>query len=186
MGNNSIRNLIFILVYLFFAFNLQAQKKKPILMTVELSITKTIQYCGGAAPPNDLIEEMRTPKPFENKVIYVRKNSNDIATPILYTITTDANGKAKLNLPTGKYSFVDGSKKDRILYDSLLLKHREATDNAGPIDPKCLMDYMMQSDFEILIPKLKKKATKKLNYNYFIGCNWSGVPCAEFRGQYPP
>lgn len=178
--------LIAILIFIAFSFVSVAQKKKPVLTALELTITSTSQYCGGADPPKELIDHLAKPKPLENKLIYVRKEKNDLSTPILYTLTTNLNGRASLKLAPGKYTFVDATKKDRLLYDSLLMKHREATSQAGPIDPKCLMDYMSTPDFEVIIPKTKKKRTMKVEYNYFQSCNWAGVPCAEFRGQYPP
>ncbi len=182
----NMKNIIAFLFFINFALSSEAQKKRPILTVLELSITSTSQYCGGAAPPQELQDNLAKPKPLENKVIYVRKDKNDLSTPILYTLTTDLNGRASLKLAPGKYTFVDASKKDRLLYDALLIKHKEATGQAGPIDPKCLLEYMTNPDFEVIIPKTKKKATKKVGFNYFLSCNWAGVPCAEFRGQYPP
>jgi hypothetical protein len=165
---------------------LDAQKGNSSSTTIELFITSTSQYCGGAQPSQDMLDMLAKPEPMENKVLFVRKNTNDLRSKILYTITTNVHGRASLKLPPGKYSFVDASKRDIPLYDSLIAEHKEAKNQAGPIDPKCLLEHMTKSDFEVIIPKTRKKRVMKVGYNYFHSCNWAGVPCAEFRGQYPP
>jgi hypothetical protein len=152
---------------------------------VVLIITQTNQYCGGAPPPRELLDKIATPRPFEKKVLYIRKNTNDLRAKILYTVVTDSLGTAVLTLPVGKYTVVDDDKKDIALYDSLVLKYKNGTENAEPIDTACLMKHMSSPDFELVV---KRSASKKMEvkFNYFHGCNWAGVPCASFRGQYPP
>lgn len=177
----------FLILFMFVAKYAHSQKRTiGNLNLVEIYITSTSQYCGGAQPPPELLDRLSKPKPYENKVLYVRKDTNDLKSKIMYTLTTGKNGRVSIKLPPGKYCFVDASKKDIQLYESLLTKHKEPTHQAGPIDPKCLMTFMSESDFQVVVPRTRKKKRINVEYNYFHSCNWAGVPCAEFRGQYPP
>jgi len=77
-------------------------------------------YCGGAAPPPGLEQELRTPKPCPECVVYVTACPKGIPKPAdvqptdqpgtvnptaqpLHTFKTDASGHFALNLPPGTY-----------------------------------------------------------------------------------
>jgi hypothetical protein len=46
-------------------------------IAVNIKITQTSSYCGGAAPPRELIEQLNTPVPLAGKVIYLRKGKTN-------------------------------------------------------------------------------------------------------------
>lgn len=50
---------------------------------VNLKWTSTESYCGGAAPPDDMIKDMLTPKPFMGRRIYVL-NADKVCVDSLY------------------------------------------------------------------------------------------------------
>ena len=61
---------------------------------------KTIQimyledYCGGAAPPVDLIQELSTPKPYKSGILYW--TTNDSSVQAFKTLKTNKNGQASI------------------------------------------------------------------------------------------
>ena len=182
---------VFIVIMVIFVsgvfISLQRKKSKP--RTIELfevigMITETQSYCGGAAPPQDLLDELSKPKPIKGYSMYIRKTSNNIKNPILYIILTDSNGHFKIKLPVGSYSIVDDSKKDSQTYNDYLNKYRHASESFGPLDEKCYSKYFSTPDFVIKVEKSKKITS--LAHNYHRSCSWSRNPCMEFRGQYPP
>lgn len=164
---------------------IRAQKTIKSDISVEITITQTEQYCGGAAPPKEMLDELNRPKPYVNKTLYIRKDTNDLDAAILYKLTTDTKGKALVKLKPGRYSIVDENKKDRALYNSLMTKYKEGTERAGPIDQDCLMRYMSTPDFVVIVKKEARRTRAKAYFNYFHSCNRSGVPCAKFLGHYP-
>ena len=184
-----MRVFICILIVFVSGVFISGQRKKSKLKSNELievkgMITETQSYCGGAAPPQDLLDELSKPKPIKGYYLYVRRNSNEMKNPILHRIITDSNGKFKINLPVGIYSVVDESKKDSQVYNEYINTYKQASESFGPIDVKCYLKYFSTPDFSIKVEKAKK--TINIEYNYHRSCSWSRTPCIEFRGQYPP
>lgn len=164
---------------------LMAQKNRPILHTINFYITSTSQYCGGAPPPKEYLDALNTPQPLANKKLYLRRDTQDIRKPMLYTLTTNDSGRVSIRLKAGKYVVVDETKKDMALYHTLCEKYKEKTNKTGPIDPKCLMDYMSTADFGFEVKPSRKIQRLKVSHNYFKSCNWAGVPCVNYTGYYP-
>ncbi len=184
-----MRLFIAILVIFVSVVFISGQRKKSKPRTMKLFevtglITETQSYCGGAAPPQDLLDELSKPKPIKGYSMYIRKTSNDFKNPILHKIFTDSNGMFKIKLPIGSYSVVDGSKKDSQTYNDYLTKYKHASESFGPLDETCYLKYFSTPDFVIKVEKSKK--TISLAHNYHRSCSWSRNPCMEFRGQYPP
>lgn len=70
--------------------------KKTLGIPVKGRAMYRISYCGGAAPSEEMMEEMRKPKIFKGQLYFVKDK-------IKTKITTDANGHFSCTLPTGKY-----------------------------------------------------------------------------------
>ena len=66
-----------------------------------LAVTYTSEYCGGAYPDDELLEELMVPKPLGKETVYIFKNENveDIT-----ALQLNKEGKVSLNLKAGKYS----------------------------------------------------------------------------------
>lgn len=60
--------------------------------TVQIIFTE--MYCGGAAPPDELIAQLSTPRPFANRTVEVFSNNSLNTAPLF--IQTDAEGRLKL------------------------------------------------------------------------------------------
>jgi hypothetical protein len=147
-------------------------------------ITETQQYCGGAPPPQFLLDELNTPKPVANYKLFIRKNSNDFNTQIYKEVITDSAGRFSVSLEPGKYSVVDSRKKDKQTYSDLVKKYKTKTATTGPIDEKCLKAHFLKEDFIIEISKDLLKTVEQ-THNYFRTCDYAGAPCVEFTGAYP-
>lgn len=162
---------------------IKSQEKLKPTSTVLITgkITETRQYCGGAPPPQSMLDEYNTPKPVANYKLYIRQNINDISTPAYKEIITDSLGNFTVFLEYGSYSVVDSRKKDKQTYLDLVAKYKKATNVTGSIDENCLKTHFRESDFRIdVMPD-----SKTVEHNYFRTCNYSGAPCVEFTGPMP-
>lgn len=91
-----------LLVFTFMAF-LPAKK-----VLFKGKVTYTEQYCGGAAPTPQIIEEMDKEKPFANRNLCVKAyHATDLRSqPVITKVTTDENGAFSVSLDKGKYALV--------------------------------------------------------------------------------
>lgn len=154
-------------------------------VTVRGLITYTSQYCGGARPPEELLKELATPKPYAEKVIFIKKgNQNPFTNKVLYRIKTDSLGRYSVKLKSGIYIIVDGLKENKKMYDSIVHKYAVKTSATGVIDTVCYKNFYETPDKIFKITSKMKSLNDTLNY--FKGCNWSGSPCVPFTGFYPP
>ena len=181
--------IVFITLSFFFTGDLSAQKRKlskgVVSTIVTIDLTQTANWCGGARPSEEMEREFRTPKPYPNCDLFLRRDTNALSRPVLYKLTTDAQGKATIKLTPGKYVVVDIQKKNDSVYRSTIEKYKNATENTGPIDISCYKIFMAEPDFTIIVPRSAPKSLK-VSHNYHKHCNWSGAPCIEYRGPYPP
>lgn len=165
-----------------------AQKKsrtKMIAQEVEIHLTYTSSYCGGAAPPEGMLEEYARPKPYPSKIVFFRKDSNILSSPILLTQKSDSLGFLKVKLPPGKYVIVDEKKKDKKLYDEICSKYKNGYENTGPVDKTCLLKYMNSSDLIIVVRPVQNTKKQIFTLNYHQDCNWAKIPCASYTGMLP-
>lgn len=181
-----MRSLIILLLLAPVWVNAQenVQKQDTEKFNVEISITRTSAYCGGARPTPEMIAELQTPKPFPAKNLYLKKGErNTFTTKIIRAITSDNSGKVHLLLPPGKYFIVDELKKDTSYYNLLKRQYSSPTDQYSAIDMLCLKKWYEQPDliFEI------KSGDEVINLivNFHKNCSWKEIPCIEFKGPLP-
>ena len=73
-------------------------------MSITGTINQTEMYCGGAAPPEELLNKLRQPHPLKNYKFYIKEGLvNDLDSKVFATVKTDENGYFQLELPAGKY-----------------------------------------------------------------------------------
>ncbi|MES2556909.1 MAG: hypothetical protein V4604_12205 [Bacteroidota bacterium] len=90
------------------------------------TILNTQSYCGGARPPQELLTELATPKPYGNRsLVFVHTVSHKE-----YGFVTDEHGHYEVELPLGKYELRPGKRynneEENYTYDpncSVWLKH---------------------------------------------------------------
>jgi hypothetical protein len=72
------------------------------------TITNTQSYCGGARPPQELLTELATPKPYGNHLlVFVHTGSQKE-----YSFITDEHGHYEVELPLGKYELRPGKRSN--------------------------------------------------------------------------
>ena len=69
-------------------------------------VLQTSSYCGGAAPPPELLQELATPKPLANKTLYIKNGTANSNSPSL-PFTSDSEGRFTLALSAGAYCIVE-------------------------------------------------------------------------------
>ena len=79
-------------------------KKQTQVANKTVCIHFTENYCGGAAPPDEMIQEMRKMKPFANQQIEVFKSNSDDFKPQIYK--TNDKGEVILPLSLGNQVFI--------------------------------------------------------------------------------
>jgi hypothetical protein len=142
-----------------------------------------MSYCGGAVPTPEKLKEMETPKPMKGKKYFVRKgNLNSISSPIVAELSLNDMGQFETHLETGIYSVVSSEKKDKVFYNEMLKLYSKETEHYTVMDKKCLDQWLQTPDFTF---EVKGKDTL-VNHNFQEPCSWKKVPCANYKGPFPP
>lgn len=176
--------IFFISIFCFalLSFYQTPPKKKVKKISVSGMVTGTSSYCGGARPPEFLLEQLRTPSPRPTKKIYIKKGEvNSFNSKVLLELMTDTAGKFRTRLPPGKYLIVDEDKKDMTYYNKLLKEHKNKTQNYEAVDTVCLKEWYLKPDY---IFEVKNTEVKNISVNYHKVC--FNLPCTYYRGPYPP
>lgn len=75
---------------------------KDILVKGTVMHTRT--YCGGAAPSEDMIDNLKKETPFANHKFVIKKGTTDVNdTSVFKEFTTDEKGSFSISLPKGNY-----------------------------------------------------------------------------------
>ncbi len=151
---------------------------------VEINVTQTSSYCGGARPSPEMIEQLGTPTPLAEKKLYIKKGEkNTFDSNIFLEISSDTSGKIQLLLPSGKYFIVDESKKGKSSYNALLKRFAKASNNYTEVNKNCLKNWFEQPDF---VFEINEADSKGLRINFHKGCIWTETPCVHYTGPKPP
>jgi len=70
-------------------------------MNVSLTITITSNYCGGVAPSEEMVANLKKPKPFSNKKFYI--SSKKALQDDMMEMTTSASGAISTPMEEGTY-----------------------------------------------------------------------------------
>jgi len=85
------------------------------LREISGNIIQNSDYCGGAAPPPGLIDELQKEIAFPNKKLYIREsNINSFSKPIIQEFTSGENGTFNISLLSGQYCIIEDVKKDEL------------------------------------------------------------------------
>lgn len=156
----------------------------PKKYAVIVELTYSSSYCGGAAPSDELMQELQTQKPWRNKKLYLKKGSkNTLDSKIFREVITDTSGIIKLQLAPGQYFLVDEEKKDKTYYNHVLRTYKERTNEEGPVDMDCFKKWYATPE---LVLNISIKSPKRYKLNIHHECKWSGKPCIPYFGPIPP
>jgi len=83
------------------------------LKTIFGKIVQTSDYCGGAAPTQEMIDKIGMETHFPDKELYIREgNFNLLSKPIIKDFLSDKYGKFEISLPQGEYCIIEKIKKE--------------------------------------------------------------------------
>jgi hypothetical protein len=152
---------------------------------VAIQLTTTRSYCGGARPPQEMLDELASPQPLAGKFVFIRKGTinNPLDEALVAQGTTDAMGRFEFSVQPGDYYLVFEEKKDNQYSGDLLLKYKTATSNYSAIDSLCVSEWMKQPD---LLMQVAANSKNNFSLNLHVPCSWDIIPCIEYRGPLPP
>ena len=172
-------------VFLFSCFHFRKKEVQNEKYKVQGTATYTGAHCGGARLPDDMLQELMTPKPLSEKILYIRKGERNSLkdTSIVAEVKTNEGGEFVIELPPGKYFLVDYKKKDQTFYNSVRSGHKEKSDFYDAVDTLCLKTWYETPDatFEVV-----KGENNRVTVNYPNRCSWNKIPCVHYTGPLPP
>jgi hypothetical protein len=175
---------LFLLLFFSFACKTTRERLDATRVEVLVTLTTTSSYCGGARPPEGLEEELRTPKAFGYEKLYVRQGSrNDVRLPLIDSCVTDEAGKAVFRLAAGQYCIVMEEKANWTVFEKLLEQYKTETTYWNAIDRACLEEWLRTPE---LLIEVGPDKTTSYSLNHHKPCPWREVPCANYKGPYPP
>lgn len=86
-------------------------KKVEGMHALDLVFMSSQEYCGGAAPSEEMLKELSTPKAMPNTTIYLVIRNDEGNTKEEFAYTTDGKGKIHLNLKPEHYYVYTMSQK---------------------------------------------------------------------------
>ncbi len=139
-------------------------------------ITQTSDYCGGARPSDELLENLKKPSPLENKIIFIKiGTANNSSIKYFQKVITDSNGDFVVTLKAGMtYCFIEEWKQKKLLIpeDTKYLTW----------DAKCLEARYHTADFVLKVKRIKNPI---ITINYHNPCFYSPY-CGTYTGPLPP
>ena len=172
-----MKQLITIFLITIVTFHVSAQKKYASKnIVVKGRITQTSDYCGGAQPTEEILNELRSKQPVEGKIIYIRQvSTSKTANQIIKKVVTDARGNFKVVLKSGyTYHFVEEWKH----------KPLEIPKDTEFVtwDENCFKTRYNTPDY---ILKVKTKGNPVVAINYHTPCFYRPY-CGNYTGPLPP
>lgn len=152
-------------------------------LRVDILVTQTESYCGGAAPSKEVEDRLFTPVPLGGKKMFLKKGSvNNPDQKALAEFTTSRSGTIMTYLPEGTYLLVDEKKATRDYYKKLAQEYAMETKNFKAINMQCLDEWVATPDLVFTVAKGKPLS---VSVNYNKDCEWKSVPCAKYKGMLP-
>lgn len=147
------------------------------------TVMRVRAYCGGAKMPEERYNELRKPKTYAGKKLFVKKGKfNDLKKKAVLEFVSDSAGNFSFSLPPGVYCIVDEFKRDKANYNKMLVQYKEATKNYSPISPDCLKEWFKTPD---MVFEVKAVGTDSLIITFHDKCPWNTVPCVTYKGPLP-
>ncbi len=155
---------------------------------LHLNATYTAPYCGGADPGP---EGMPRPHPWQG-AMFLRAAQpdstglfalNELRSPIIDTIRTDASGQGHVRIPAGTYLLLDLDRLDNKRYRQLLRDHKKPGIHTHAIDTACLYRWL-HGPFGVIT--ITADDTLRIDLPLHGKCSWYDTPCVHYFGPLPP
>ena len=155
--------------------------EQSVLFTISGKVTKTRSYCGGRRPTEEKLDEIEKPRPYVGKKFHLRKgNSNSIASPVVFSFTTNDSGVFSFELPPGLYAIIQNAQVKEIdMKDYQTNEYIHA-------DEKCLRQWW---PIPYYVLEVKDKSITDLKFTFHHECTWGvriDIPCLHYSGPMPP
>lgn len=141
--------LILIVCVCFCVLSAQKCNDKP-THRVNIVLTKTESYCGGAEPPEELLTELNTPKPYNSGKVYILDDLKACVDSI-----TPTNVETLVPLKTGHYT-------------AHLVAKLKDLESITSEDEQCITAFKQR-----ILAMFEIKGDMALQVNLHFGCN----PC---------
>lgn len=179
-----MKRIIVVLLLLPFLLAFVSQKAKPHkpvkTYLVKIRVTQTSGYCGGAAPSQEMIQELNTPKAYAYQTFYLRPGSkNSLNFKSLIKVKTDSTGTIRTRLKPGTYVLLFTSMVNKP--DTSKFKNNNSYEFMGT---ECLNAWWSKGWQVITI----QSKNNDLSFNIHFPCFTDPIngPCMDYRGPYPP
>ena len=141
------------------------------------TVQQTSPYCGGAKPTQEIIENLAIPKPFANKLFYIRQGKkNNTRNKILKKFTTDSNGNFSFKLPKGVYSIIVEEQLQPI-------KSKDYINRFQTVDDSCLQAWWQKPYYVLIVQKNNKPLLFTFHHRCYIN---NDIPCITYTGPKHP
>lgn len=147
---------------------MSCKSRKADMVSLEIEVTTTDQYCDGAMPDDAVLEMLNTPKVYADSTVYLANPGE--AMQNIQPVTLNKSGKANLKLLPGTYELYYYNIPNDVKHEH----PQEGQDNIGePAPPPCPPDWklMVSAQFEVI------PGEKKVKVNLHRICD----PCLEPR-----
>lgn len=146
-------------------------------------VTSTSSYCGGARPPEEMLQELRTPRKLAGREVVIRRgNVNRVEEEIVWSGKSDENGELHVALTPGEYCLSGIEKRSRAYVDSLIMVHKNPVTNYDPIDVGCIEKWIERPE---TVFKVDLNGSHLFEVNFHIPCSWNATPCVNYNGPKP-
>lgn len=169
--------LIHLVILFLFAINVSCAQPAANEKTYAVSgiVMATHDYCGGAKPPDETLEKLKTPVPLSSKKLYLKKSrTNARSYKVAASFTSDSSGHFKVQLTPGVYCIVEEYKSKPFILP--------ANDKFSTWDEDCLREEYAKCNFELTV---RDHDVKDISLVFHIPCSWA-KPCLQYRGPLPP
>jgi len=171
--------LLVLLIPLYWSCSQKAIPAGTLLYRVSGKITQSHAYCGGARPPQALLDEMTKPTPFPGKKLFIRSGSeNSSAKPVLKEIVSDSLGLFSILLPPGNYCVVQEDQVNKLD----IAAFRKKLTSYDKLDETCLQQWWDKCFLTFEVGSADKT---NLNIHFHFPCFTNGLPCITYTGPLP-
>lgn len=145
--------------------------------TVSGKVTQTFPYCGGAAPPQELMEKLAKPVVYAGKKFFIRQGkTNNRDAKIITSFITGKDGEFSIQLSTGTYSIILEEQVNSI-------KAQDLTREFIQVDEKCLEEWWSKPYYLL---EVKNNDINDLIFNFYHRCFIvNDIPCINYVGPQP-
>lgn len=172
--------------FLIVLFSIACHSSKTVIKTsqkvekyfrISGKVEQKFNYCGGARPTKELLENFAKPKPFSDKTFYIKEGTtNTEKAKVITSFTTKADGSFSFQLPKGVYSII-------VTEQLQTIKATDLQNKSFKVDEQCLQNWW-KTAFYVL--DIKNQNIPDLYFIIEHRCHIKlDIPCINYIGPLP-